>query len=185
MSLKKHLQKRSNVINIHIVSVVYVLSCVRPPLLLSTPNSPVRASTTLCYLRCPLSGKSLSPLSRFRAKFRVHPTGCVILFPNKRIRDIVQSWNGIRAKIFPFNAKVCPFRAKIYRLLSKGLPYSAKFHGKRLHCIQITNPCHIWAEAFVNSWLGRETLSAGEAMRMHRLDLMSTTEDPDGSDRNR
>jgi hypothetical protein len=25
--------------------------------------------------------------------------------------------------------------------LSKGFPYSAKFHGKWLHCIHITNPC--------------------------------------------
>ena len=46
----------------------------------------VRASTTPCYLRCPLSGKIPCLLSRFRAKCPVHSTGWAILFPNRRIR---------------------------------------------------------------------------------------------------
>ncbi len=33
-------------------------------------------------------------------------------------------------------------RAKDLDSSCKGLPYSAKFHGKWLHCIQITKPCH-------------------------------------------
>ena len=61
---------------------------------------------------------------------------------NGNLPLFVQMRNGIRANVFLFRAKICPFRAKIYLLLSKGLPYSAKFHGKWLHCIHITKPCH-------------------------------------------
>ena len=34
------------------------------------------------------------------------------------------------------------YRAKDLDSSCKGFPYRAKFHGKRLHCIQITKPCH-------------------------------------------